>query len=215
MDDPNALELAAEQLQKVAHTFQKTVDMLQHNTLKLSQAASHLVGSGGNLGSWSGRGATAFLGAWNQIHHTSNKCMSGHDQAISCCQNAARRIEDELPTIRNGWSASHLADSGRINEAILKAIEEGNKAQSDLTSFIETKTQVLKLATTALGKCDGQEQGDGSSDGEDSVLQTFADIAKDDLKDAVKEFGIERLKEYIKEEQKKIAQSQAGLSSSL
>lgn len=201
MDDPNALATAATQLRSVANTFQKTVDVLQNNNLKLGQSAFQLVGS------WSGQGATAFLDASSRIQQTSSNCMTGLDQAVSSCQNAAGRIESALPTLYRAQSASQQAENGGINEVILKAIEDGNKVQSDLTSNIGAMAQAIDLATASLGKCEEQKQGSAESGGENPFLGKLGDIAKDDVKDALKEALVERLKEWIKEWQKEHSQS--------
>lgn len=209
MDNPNALEAAAGQLQKVASTFQQTVDVLQSNTSKLSLAASDLVSSGGNA-AWTGQSAAAFLGAWEHLQQASNNCIAGLDQASSACQSAAGAINNALPALFNAQSAEQVEQHekpGKIEEWILKAIEDGNRAQANLTSSIDSLKQTLELATAALGECDeqgGDTAGDAAGDngGEDPFLAKLVDIAKDDLKDKLKEALIERLTERIKEWQK-------------
>lgn len=203
MDDPNALATAATQLRNVANMFQKTVDVLQNNNLKLGQSSFQLVGS------WSGQGATAFLDASSHIQQTSSNCMTGLDQAVSSCQSAAGRIESALPTLFRAKSASQQVENGGINEVILKAIEDGNKAQSDLTSSIGALSQAIDLATASLGKCEEQQQGGESAGGEEGnpFLEKLGDIMKDDFKDALKESLVEHLKEWIKEWQKEHSQS--------
>lgn len=196
MDDPNALATAATQLQSAVHTFQQTVDMLENNSLKVAQATSYLVDS------WSGRSMMAFLDTSSHLQQVSSNCTTGLDQAISSCQSAAESIDNALPALFHAQSATQEAENGGVNEMIVKAIEDGNKAQANLTKSIDALTQAIELATEALGKCEEQTSGGGSSEEEDPFLEKLIDSVKDDLKDAAKETFIERLKEYIKEQQK-------------